>query len=723
LLRELEDKGLLQDSQNGFRPGRNCSDHVLTLQQVLLGRMRGKKSTYLLETDFFKAYDTVSRDGLFFRLWEAGVRGKMWRVIRDMYANTTSVAVHNGRASPAEGFQIDLGLAQGDPLSTTLYLVYINPLLEELAKRPGVALGEGNTLSSLAYADDNIAVAESAEELNAIIKVIQDYCCKWRIRVNQDKCKVLVVGPDFKKCKDKHSKDKLVWKWGGHSLPLVEQTKYLGTILHHSLSTDAHFAYVLEKASDKARKLTSVLSNKRVNVELKVLLLKTIILPILDYGSDVLTPCAKMALELQRFWTGLQRKLVAAPTTTGRLVGAELGFSTLQAGRDQRRLGYARRLHTMDNARLPQIATSVKWESVGPGAKKQLWGEQMASTLTRLDMEADFVGKNAQVSKKAFGQMVKDLLLANNTELLQEEAEKKSTVANYLQLTARPNYPAKQIQPYLKGGRTLGKSLLLQCRCHSLPLACRTCKWETTGRTRASTGADCSTPGHCTMCQTGTQETDAHFVLLCPAYEAIAQGKGRDHLKRELAQLLGPQRFGLWEAEAPETQLQQLLGYHWGEESLGVHKLLMGFLEAAWSHRTEGGREAELAGGSPPGGDGTGGPPPLTVAGGDRERNTRQVATGGRRLTGIPGRLGSTPRRSPVSLNEHQFAACVQAMPGERINRGGERFFGSGFLSSGPTGTSSVVSEIGRTTSELVSSSAPFHGGRVVNGSSATARP
>jgi hypothetical protein len=225
------------------------------------------------------------------------------------------------------------------------------------------------------------------------------------------------------------------------------------------------------------------------------------------------------------------------------------------------------------------------------------------------------------------------------------------------------------------------------------------------------------------MCQTGTQETDAHFVLLCPAYEAIAQGKGRDHLKRELAQLLGPQRFGLWEAEAPETQLQQLLGYHWGEESLGVHKLLMGFLEGAWSHRTEGGREAELAGGSPPGGDGTGGPPPLTVAGGDRERNTRQVATGGRRLTGIPGRLGSTPRRSPVSLNEHQFAACVQAMPGERINRGGERFFGSGFLSSGPTGTSSVVSEIGRTTSELVSSSAPFHGGRVVNGSSATARP
>ena len=340
------------------------------------------------------------------------VRGKMWRVIRDMYANTTSVAVHNGQASPEAGFRIDLGLAQGDPLSTTLYLVYINPLLEELAKRPGVALGEGATLSSLAYADDNIALAETAEELNTIIKVIQDYCCKWRIRVNQSKCKVLVVGSDFTKCMKKHKAGKLVWKWGEHSLPLVEQTKYLGTILHHSLSTDAHFQYVLEKATDKARKLTGVLRNKQVKVELKVLMLKTIILPILEYGSDVLVPSSEMARSLQSFWSGLQRKLVGAhEKTTGLLVGAELGFNTLQAGRDQRRLGYARRLHAMDDARLPKIATSVKWESVGRGANKELWGEQIASMHSRLDIEADFVEKNAQVSKKAFGQTVKDLLL------------------------------------------------------------------------------------------------------------------------------------------------------------------------------------------------------------------------------------------------------------------------------------------------------------------------
>jgi hypothetical protein len=692
LLRELEIKGLLHDSQNGFRKGRNCTDHVLTLQQALLGRVREGKSTFLLETDFFKAYDTVSREGLFFRLWEAGVRGKMWRVIRDMYANTTCVALHNGWASSEEGFQIDLGLAQGDPLSTTLYLVYINPLLEELAKRPGVALGEGNTLSSLAYADDNTAIAESAAELDNIIKVIQDYCCKWRIRVNQGKCKVMVVGPDYKKCQRKHQKGKLVWKWGEFSLPLVEDTKYLGTVLHHTLSTDAHFEQVLEKAKTKALKLTGVLRNKNVNLELKVLLLKTIILPILEYGSEVLVPSSAMAAKLQSFWSGLQRKLVGVHNkTTGVLVAAELGLTSLQTGRDQRRLGYARRLQGMDESRLPKVVTSVKWGSVGAGAKKQLWAKQLETLQQHRGIDTDFFTLHAEDSKKAFGRTVKDLLIANDLELLQEEAEEKSTVRAYLNLAALPNFPAKQVQPYLMGGRTLGKSLLLQCRCRSLPLGCRTCRWEAPGRTRASREEAVGVAkGNCKMCIAAPTETDAHFVLLCPAYELLPQGHGRGAFKEDLKQLLGPARFGQWVAEAPEDQLEQLLGYHWGEESRDVHKLLARFLEAAWTYR----RDVDGGG--------------IGDEGSTRTRDTVATVFRG---SGVPGHAVNT---CPESRRGH-------AESREVANGGswgvGERFSGSGFLSKIPTGPSN-----GPVASASGQCSAPF-GGRVVNGCSATARP
>ena len=48
------------------------------------GRLREGKQTYVFFLDVQKAYDTVWRDGLWVKMWDMGVRGKLWRVIRRM---------------------------------------------------------------------------------------------------------------------------------------------------------------------------------------------------------------------------------------------------------------------------------------------------------------------------------------------------------------------------------------------------------------------------------------------------------------------------------------------------------------------------------------------------------------------------------------------------------------------------------------------------------------
>ena len=40
-----------------------------------------------------KAYDTVWRNGLWVKMWELGVRGKMWRVIKEMYSVSRSAVL------------------------------------------------------------------------------------------------------------------------------------------------------------------------------------------------------------------------------------------------------------------------------------------------------------------------------------------------------------------------------------------------------------------------------------------------------------------------------------------------------------------------------------------------------------------------------------------------------------------------------------------------------
>ena len=57
---------------------------MFVLTEILRGR-GSQKITYTAFIDVKKAYDTVWRNGLWRRLWEEGVRGKMWRVIKGMY--------------------------------------------------------------------------------------------------------------------------------------------------------------------------------------------------------------------------------------------------------------------------------------------------------------------------------------------------------------------------------------------------------------------------------------------------------------------------------------------------------------------------------------------------------------------------------------------------------------------------------------------------------------
>ena len=70
--------------------------------------------------DVKKAYDTVWCDGLWLKLWEMGVRGKVWRIIKQMYEFSRSAVLLEGEKS--ETFSLEQGVAQGCSLSPILSL-------------------------------------------------------------------------------------------------------------------------------------------------------------------------------------------------------------------------------------------------------------------------------------------------------------------------------------------------------------------------------------------------------------------------------------------------------------------------------------------------------------------------------------------------------------------------------------------------------------------------
>ena len=96
---------------------------------------------------------TMWHDGLWLKLWEMGVRGKVWRIIKQMYEFSRSVVLLEGEKF--EAFSLEQGVAQGCSLSPILFSVFVNDLLIEVEEEGlGVQLNNRKSIADLLFADD-----------------------------------------------------------------------------------------------------------------------------------------------------------------------------------------------------------------------------------------------------------------------------------------------------------------------------------------------------------------------------------------------------------------------------------------------------------------------------------------------------------------------------------------------------------------------------------------
>ena len=125
--------------QTAYRHNKSTSDNLIILQELFfeyrfnkVGPRGGRKtlSLFLCFLDFIKAFDKVPREILFKKLYEFGIRGKMFRVIRDLYTDNRARVLINNRYS--REFKIKSGVLQGSILGPLLFNIFVNDLLESL---------------------------------------------------------------------------------------------------------------------------------------------------------------------------------------------------------------------------------------------------------------------------------------------------------------------------------------------------------------------------------------------------------------------------------------------------------------------------------------------------------------------------------------------------------------------------------------------------------------
>ena len=81
---------------------------------------------YVAFIDYAKAFDTIWRDGLWYKLVKEGIGGKFLIIIKNMYQKSKSCVPVNGEKS--QFFSSFAGVRQGEILSPLLFAFYINDL-------------------------------------------------------------------------------------------------------------------------------------------------------------------------------------------------------------------------------------------------------------------------------------------------------------------------------------------------------------------------------------------------------------------------------------------------------------------------------------------------------------------------------------------------------------------------------------------------------------------
>ena len=560
LVKYLDNGQVLHEGQAGFRVKRSCVDNIFTLNEIVQGRLKEDKRTYAFFLDIQKAYDTVWHDGLWYKLWNSGVKGKLWRVIKGMYEASRSAVLLEGERSAS--FRVREGVAQGCSLSPILFSVLINDLLKEVEKaKLGIELSNGERVGGMLFADDFVGVCGSKEGLQKLIDVVHKYCNKWRLKANVTKSAVMIFAKEVVEGS---------WKWGEKELPRVSKYTYLGVDFSYNGAWDAHIRKVLDGGRKKVNQFHSVISNRNINLSARRLLLFSVVRPSLEYGNEVWECNKNQAAALESVMLGGAKRILGCSSKTcNEAVRGDmgLGLEELQGRRDRAKLKWWYKLITLSEDRYPRKLFSNVW-SVKPrrGRQRKVWSRVVDGLFASLGLDKAEWLQNIQEGDSS----LKEFLSVAGESISERDGKNfEAGLNSKIKLNLYRKFgTAIEFKRYLGGVSDVGTRLLFKFRSGTHGLN------EELGRHSNRDGRK-----ECGLC--GDEcESVSHVLWECPAYWDI-----RVNFLQSLEDSLGDKYEHFKTLDSLEKSAFVLGNELWEEDFNLRLALVKSFITAVWEAR------------------------------------------------------------------------------------------------------------------------------------------
>lgn len=183
----ITDKDILPNTQFGFRPGMSTEEALFVFNSTAISAINKRQTLFAVSIDTDRAFDSVWRQGLIFKMEGLGFDSAMIRMINSFLTDRHLSVMINGTRS--DWFGIKTGVPQGAVLSPSLFNIYVSDL------------PKSSTLdtSTIQFADDQLLLGhgcdmdKSIENLQLLLDKTAKFGHDWKLRVNPQKCQLVKI--------------------------------------------------------------------------------------------------------------------------------------------------------------------------------------------------------------------------------------------------------------------------------------------------------------------------------------------------------------------------------------------------------------------------------------------------------------------------------------------------------------------------------------------------
>lgn len=221
--------------QFGFLPGSNTTGACLSAMNEIHDGIESGEFVISVFIDVSKAFDCISHDILLDKLARLGIRGPMKELLSSFLFGRQQ-RIHSGDTM-SKVTPLTHGTPQGSKLSSLLFLIYVNDVLDVPIKA-----------YMQLYADDIMMIYRSntlapmIQDVNSDLVKVREWFVKNLLTFNIQKSKYILIGP-----KAKNVDGDLGISVHDEPLERKMEYKYLGLIIDAQLTWKPHADFIKSK--------------------------------------------------------------------------------------------------------------------------------------------------------------------------------------------------------------------------------------------------------------------------------------------------------------------------------------------------------------------------------------------------------------------------------------------------------------------------------------------